>query len=245
MILPVEHTTKQCTKILWRRESRLSLRSIAPAAGVQRSSAASCSLSERIYPIMRAMAEVSQAMQAASRTYFVNAAPWNQPNPHLAEQEAVERAEAAWHRVHAAARRATDTAIAVELLPTIFGGEWQTAAADPCELLGIDQHTIHGLSLLANGSDVVFVPKHAPDRPSLSSAVLVGQPCVDLGANSDPNGDVASECARYLTWERGVSVWASAELSTFWPGDTMLVLIARGLPADPTTYGFVDLAAST
>jgi hypothetical protein len=141
-------------------------------------------------------------------------------------------------------------AYCTEMLPLLFGGEWQhkwkyslsaRPVCDSCYYYGNKPRVIP-VTLNSNGlfdHSRVFRRKGTKGPLNWANGVITGHPYGNPNGMLWPNAtEVAPRFARMF----GVSVWARKDLSIYFPGQTVLVIASPELNGrDPTEFGFVDI----
>jgi hypothetical protein len=189
-----------------------------------------------------AAVEAAMAVRQQAFTEYMRTPepPRNDRPARDAWREATERAEAA--------EAVVDAAYASELLPALLGGAWaQTDAA----LKVPAPDTFTGTELLYGQRDyyhnLLDHPLHfrrhgTSGMLTLKDGAVIGRPYNAF----DKVGallDTARRAARDLAARYYASVWARPDLSSWYPGWTALVVVARGLePGAAERFGFVALA---
>lgn len=151
------------------------------------------------------------------------------PRMHALKERARERlrSDADKREDLLALKAETAKAIASEVLPRILGGDWVVARKAVDRLMprtwmfssAASNLFDHPMQFCRKGRGALRWP----------DAVLAGEPYIP---------GLSTGSARAFAEDCGIGMWSSRGLSTWFPDFTMLVLAARGLPADPEPYGF-------
>ena len=127
-------------------------------------------------------------------------------------------------------------AIARELLPTLFGGEWVLDKGEG-RLVWPSSEEWRLITPLYDHGDIFRQRGRGPQ--GWHNSVIVSQPYNNY---IFPNGGLYSRCTRaaqVLAHQCRVGTWISPELSSYIPGQTALVLLAGGLtPEHAPLFGF-------
>ncbi len=156
----------------------------------------------------------------------------------MTERDDAEQYSAAWRDANDGyldATWAAREAVCDELLPALIGGAWRcpTGQAWPAGTPKIQTKW----ALLDHPR--LYRRPGATHRASWAGSALCGEPYLNpIGALNCEGLALAR-----LFAECGCSVWHNPELSSWYPGKTSLVLIARGINADAAaSLGFTKLA---
>jgi hypothetical protein len=133
-----------------------------------------------------------------------------------------------------AAQRRAVMAYCSELLPTVLSGEWTT----PKPGAGTWSESLYQHRCLSDHA-VNFRRRGTRGSRSWRNSAVLAQPNrLDVGG---VNGEFTPDflaAARPLV-RQGVGVWVSSRLSSYFPGQTALVLVAAGLePKRADEFGF-------
>jgi hypothetical protein len=189
-----------------------------------------------------AAVEAAMAVRQQTFTEYMRTPepPRNDRAARDAWREATERAKAAEAVVAAA--------YASELLPALLGGAWTRTDAmlkvpAPDTFTGTE-------SLYGQAEFYSFLLDHplrfrrrgTSGMLTLKNGAVIGRPYNAFDKAGVPL-DAARRAARDLAFRYHASVWARPDLSSWYPGWTALVVVARGLePGAAERFGFVAFA---
>jgi hypothetical protein len=139
-----------------------------------------------------------------------------------------------------AAQAEASQAYADELLPDILGGQW--IATRHYGWPPFYHANNHSIGSPIYDHEIVFRQRGIRGPNSWQTCAVISQPYNALAVDGEPRPSF-EQAAIALTAQHNVGVWVRADLSSWFPGSTSLVVIARGLRRELAQhFGFRSVA---